>query len=74
MATLSVPIPHKLEDFIKNQIKKGNAPNKAAVVRRALIRLSEEEAINDVLRSEQEMKEGKLLKGDLRKLLKQLKK
>ena len=73
MSTLSVPLPPHLEEFISDQIKKGLASNKAEVVRKALRLLREEEAINAVLRSEQEVSEGKLLQGDLRKLLKKIK-
>ena len=70
MSTLSVPVPPHLEEFINKQIKMGKSPNKAAVVRKALQLLSEEEAIRDVLEAEQEVTAGKVLKGDLRKLLK----
>ncbi len=68
MSTLSVPISAQLEEFIKNQIKSGNATNKADVVRKALMKLREEQAINDVLEA---MKEP-TLRGDLRELAKKL--
>ncbi len=51
-------------------VKRGYAPTKAEVVRRALIKLAEDEAVADVLRAEQELAEGKVLRGDLRKLIK----
>lgn len=73
MSTLSVPLPPHLEEFITDQIKKGFASNKAEVVRKALRLLREEEAINAVLKSEREVSEGKLLRGDLRKLIKKIK-
>jgi len=69
MTTISVPIPAHMEEFINRQIKSGNAANKADVVRKALMRMSEEEAINDVLEA---MKEPDL-KGDLRELAKKFK-
>ncbi len=69
MTTISVPIPAHMEEFINRQIKNGNAANKADVVRKALMRMSEEEAINDVLKAMQEPD----LKGDLRELAKKLK-
>jgi Arc/MetJ-type ribon-helix-helix transcriptional regulator len=69
MTTISVPIPGFLEEYIKDQIKSGNASNKADVVRKALIRMREEEAINDVLEA---MKEP-TLRGDLRELVKKFK-
>ena len=68
MTTLSVPIPPKLEEFIKNQIKSGNAANKADVVRKALFRMSEEEAVNAVLKAQGEP----TLRGDLRELVKKI--
>lgn len=73
MSTLSVPLSPHLEEFIRDQVKIGHAANKAEVVRKALKLLEEEEAINAVLRSEQEVSEGKLLRGDLRKLIKKIK-
>jgi Arc/MetJ-type ribon-helix-helix transcriptional regulator len=68
MSTLSVPISQNLEVFIEDAIKRGIAPNKAEVVRQALVRYAEDQAIEAVLRSEQEIKEGKILHGDLKKL------
>ncbi|OIO30923.1 hypothetical protein AUJ77_01095 [Candidatus Nomurabacteria bacterium CG1_02_43_90] len=68
MSTLSVPLSPELEKFIDNQVKNGNAANKADVVRRALIRFSEDEAVRAVL----EASRGPVLKGDLRELMKQI--
>ena len=70
MPTLSVPLTATLGDFVDVMVKRGFAPNKAAVVRRALVRLAEEEAIAAVLKAEQEISEGKVLRGDPRKLMK----
>ncbi len=72
MTTLSVPINAELEKFIENMVKDGRAANKADVVRKALRRMSEEEAVQAVLISQQEVKEGKVLRGDLREYLKTL--
>ena len=66
MTTISVPIPAHMAEFIDNQIKIGNASNKADVVRRALISYAEKEAIDDVLEA---MKEPSL-RGDLKELAK----
>lgn len=68
MSTISVPLTPKLEEAMNALIKKGYGRNKADVMRRALEFLTEEEAVQDVLRAEQELKDGKGLKGDLRKL------
>ena len=73
MTTISVPIPAHMEEFIKRQIKSGQAANKADVVRKALLRMSEEEAINDILEARKEVREGKILRGDLRELAKKFK-
>ena len=69
MSTLSVPLTPRLEEDIKNLVKKGFAPTKAEVVRRAITRLSEEEAVQDVLLARKEIRDGKWLRGDLRKLM-----
>jgi len=69
MTTLSVPIPAELEDFIDNYIKSGKGANKAHVVRYALQRLSEEEAVQAVLDAQQEIRAGKGVTLNLRSLI-----
>ncbi len=73
MSTISVPLTSKLESALDNLIKSGFRENKAAIMREALVRLSEEEAVLALLKSQQEVKEGKIFRGDLRKLLKKVK-
>lgn len=73
MSTLSVPLTPQLEEFIKAQVKSGRAANKADVVRRALIAMEEEEAVQAVLISQREARAGKILRGDLRTLMKKYK-
>ncbi|MFA4845031.1 MAG: hypothetical protein WC654_00530 [Patescibacteria group bacterium] len=72
MSTLSVPLPHTLELFIDTMVKRGSASTKAEVVRQALSRYAEEEAVESVLRAQQEFKDGKEVRGNLRDILKQL--
>lgn len=72
MSTISVPLTPELEKFIDRMIKNGDAANKADVVRKALRRMSEEEAVNRILSAQKEINLGKGLKGDLRELLKKL--
>ena len=72
MTTLSVPITSEQERFINQQVKSGRAANKAHVVRYALQRLAEEEAVASVLRAEQDIKEGRVFYGDLDKLAKKI--
>jgi len=73
MSTISVPLPAHLEEALNNLIKSGYGSNKADVVRRAITRVSEEEAVQTVLKAEKEISTGKGLSGDLRKLAKQIK-
>ena len=73
MSTISVPLTSKLEASLNNLIKSGFGENKAVIMRKALERLSEEEAVFALLRSQQEVKEGKIFRGDLRELLKKIK-
>lgn len=70
MSTISLQIPTFLEDFMTDMVNDGYAVSKADVVRKALILLREEKAINSVLRAEKEGREGKLLEGDLDELAK----
>ncbi|MFA4845241.1 MAG: hypothetical protein WC654_01650 [Patescibacteria group bacterium] len=70
MSTLSVPLPANLETFVESMVKRGAAPNKAEVVRRALLKMAEDEAVHAVMEGMQELKDGKILSGDLRRLMK----
>ena len=72
MSTLSIPLPAHLEAFVEGMVKRGFAPTKAEVVRRALVKLAEDQAVAVVLQAEQELSEGKILRGDLKKLMKAL--
>lgn len=72
MSTLSIPLSPEQEKFVKSLVKRNIVTNKAEAVRRALRLLEEEEAVADVLRAQQEVREGKVLKGDIRKLLKKI--
>lgn len=69
MTTISVPLTPKLEESIKNLIESGYGSNKADVVRRAITKLAEDEAVQTVLRAMQEP----TLRGDLRELAKKFK-
>ncbi|OGI81361.1 MAG: hypothetical protein A2Z62_00385 [Candidatus Terrybacteria bacterium RIFCSPLOWO2_02_42_20] len=69
MSTLSVPLTRNLEDIVNSFVKKGYASNKAEVMRKALVFLAEEEAVQEVLRAEKELLEGKILRGDIRKIM-----
>lgn len=72
MSTLSIPITPPLEEFINRMVKSGAAATKADVVRKALACFEEEQAVADVLRAEQELKEGKILRGDLREIVRRM--
>lgn len=63
MTTISVPLPPHLEEFV-NKLAKERGSNKAAVVRSALERLAEEEAVRSVLAAQNEP----TLHGDLDEL------
>jgi len=69
MTTISVPINGKLEAAIENLIESGYGENKAEVVRKAIAKASDDEAVNIVLKSMQEP----TLSGDLKDLTKKIK-
>jgi len=68
MSVLSVPLNARLEKAINYLIQTGYASNKADAARKAILQLEEEAAIMEVYKSEQEIREGKVLSGDIRKL------
>jgi len=72
MSTLSVPIPQNLEIFIDDMIRGGKASNKAEVVRQALTKYAEDQAVEMVMQSMREYKEGKVLEGNLDELLEKM--
>lgn len=69
MSTISVPLTSELEASLNNLIKSGFANNKAEVMRKALERLTEDEAVEAVLRALREP----TLRGDLKDLMKKIK-
>lgn len=72
MTTLSVPLTKELEARLEELVKSGVGPNKASVMRKALQKLAEDEAVNLLLEAEREVKEGKILRGDLDELVKKI--
>ncbi|MBU1091392.1 hypothetical protein KKA27_00815 [Patescibacteria group bacterium] len=72
MSTLSIPFPSNLEEFIESSVKSGYAPTKAEVVRKAVRRLAEEQAINDVLEAQRGVRKGEILYGDIDELVKKI--
>ena len=72
MSTLSVPLPANLENFINDMILRGIAPTKAEVVRQALVRYAEDQAVETVMQGMREIQKGKILHGDLDELVKQM--
>ena len=69
MSTLSVPLTPNLETFIDSMVASGRAANKADVARKAIAKMAEDEAVQQVIDAMQELKEGKILRGDLDDLL-----
>ncbi len=69
MTTISVPIPKVLEKFIKEMIEDGRAANTSDLVRKALMKYREDEAVNAVLEAEQDVREGRVFRGDLDKIV-----
>lgn len=70
MTTISIPLNNELNSYIDEQVKLGKAASKAELIRRAIIKYKEDEFINTILQAEQEVKDGRALKGDLDTLAK----
>ena len=69
MATISVPLSAEQEERLDSLVSDGAGSNRADVMRSALERFAEEEAIREVLEAEREP----TLRGDLDELLKKFK-
>lgn len=65
MTTVTIPLAHELNAFINEQVRLGRAPNKAELVRQAIRKMKEEVFIASLLQAEQEIKDGKALRGNL---------
>ena len=65
MATISVPLSAELEHRLDTLVANGTGSNRADVMRRALEKLAEDEAVNAVLQAEREP----VLRGNLDDLL-----
>ncbi|MDO8408250.1 MAG: hypothetical protein Q7S95_03385 [bacterium] len=70
MVTISVPVTPKQERFIKELVKSGRAANKAHAVRLGIDALVEDETFASLQRSLQDAREGRVLYGDPRELIK----
>ncbi len=70
MTTITVPITKDLEDFIDSELRAGTGESKAHLVRYALVRLREERALARLQEAEMDIKENRVYRGDLKKLLK----
>lgn len=72
MTTLSIPVSGEQLQFIKDYVAGGFAENVAQVMRKGLDALAREEAIQSVLRSEVDVREGRVYRGDLDTIVKKL--
>ena len=68
MSTISVPLSKEHEERLDKLVKHGVGSSRAAVMRKALEKLSEDEAVEAVLRAEREP----TLRGNLDDLLKRI--
>jgi Arc/MetJ-type ribon-helix-helix transcriptional regulator len=69
MATVSVPLSKGQQEALDSLVQRKVAPTIAAVMRKALERLVEEEAVAEVLRAYREP----TLRGDLQTLVRKIK-
>lgn len=70
MTTISVPITPQQEKFIKELVKSGRAANKAHAVRMGIDALAQDTTFFSLQRSLEEARQGKILYGNPRDLIK----
>jgi Arc/MetJ-type ribon-helix-helix transcriptional regulator len=69
MATISISLNKEAEYSLDSLVKSGVGSNRSDVMRRALLQFAEDEAVRNFLVAEQEVRDGKVLYGDPRKIL-----
>ncbi len=69
MSNISIPLNPELAEMLNQYIVKNNVTSRADIVRKALYEFLENEAVMSVIRSEQEVKEGKIIRGNLKDIL-----
>ena len=69
MSTITVPISKELESFINEELAAGTSESKAHLVRFAMMRLMEERALARLEEAEADIRDGRVFKGDLKKLI-----
>jgi Arc/MetJ-type ribon-helix-helix transcriptional regulator len=72
MPIITVPLEGTLFDFVEEEIREGNAETKTQVIRQALRRLRDERAFTRLKEAESDIREGRVVQGDLRALLDKL--
>ncbi|MEK7628796.1 MAG: hypothetical protein AAB421_05295 [Patescibacteria group bacterium] len=70
MTTISVPLDAQSKRNLERLEKSNPEMSRAGIVRKAIRKMSEEEAIQAVLEAERDIARGRVFKGDLRTLLK----
>lgn len=73
MGILSVSLTPELEKFINDEVASGEFESKGQLIKKALRKFEEELIIQRILKASAEAKAGKVIRGDLRELLKQMK-
>ncbi len=73
MGVITVPVSGFQEDFIKGLVKSGRAANKAHAVRMAIELLAQEDALERVLRAEEDVRQGRIFRGNLDELAEKVK-
>ncbi len=70
MTTITVPINKELARFIEEELSLGGGESKAHLVRHALERLREDRAFLRIEEARRDIGDGRVYKGDLKKILK----
>ena len=70
MTIITISLPDELNNFIEREVESGEFESKGQVVKKALKKFEEDTVIGRILLASKEAREGKILRGDLKKLSK----
>ena len=71
-SNVTTSLPTQLVEYI-NQKASAEMSSKSDIVRRALLKMREDDLWNELLEAEKDIKEGKTFSGDLKKLARKIK-
>ena len=73
MSIFSISLTNELAKFVEDEVASGEYESKGQLIKKALKRYQDEVVVERLLKASREVEEGKILRGDLKSVLKKVK-